>query len=79
MSELHNTCPNCGRDTTGKLHCSVDGNDYNFCDELCVISYSRKFPKNRIVFIEGFCQHGDDDYSDYLEICNKCGNVREAR
>jgi len=74
-----NECPNCGKESIGKLHCSVNGNDANFCDELCVVSYSRRNPKLSIVIIEGFCEHGDVNYELYLEKCQKCGNVRSVR
>jgi len=75
----YNLCPNCYRNSNGKLHCSIDGNDADFCDELCVASYSRKFPTRRITVIEGFCEHGDEDYKVFLEKCEKCGNIRSVR
>jgi len=76
---MSDTCPNCGRVTTGKLHCSVNGNDFDFCDELCVASFSRRFPSMEVTIIEGFCEHGDEDYEGFLELCRKCGNIRSVR
>jgi len=79
VSKSGDMCPNCGRISTGKLHCSVEGQDFNFCDELCVISFSRRFPRFHITIIEGFCEHGDEDYEGYLAQCKKCGAIRSVR
>ena len=72
-------CPNCGRYSRMMVHASINGNDANFCDEVCILSYNRKNPSAQITIIEGFCEHGDEDYEDFFERCKKCGYIRRVR
>lgn len=71
-------CKMCGRDGL-LLHAMVDGNDCEFCDEVCIQVYSRMNPEKHITILEGYCEHGDAMYKPFFEKCGRCGNIRSVR
>jgi len=73
------TCPNCGRYSKNMVHASINGNDANFCDEICILSYSRRIPYAQVTVIECNCKHDDKDYKPFFERCMKCGYIRSVK